>query len=656
MITHLHKKVVFAALPLVILSFLFQSSRVALSNQNAPEIASPQLNFEDGAGARVPAGSEESFDPLSELESLLDSPSAPTAQAAPQIQRVPELKVQAPVNAKPKVSLNEVKQVKPALSKVREIAKASPRPQIKKNEIQSVSFSKKAGFAQLMIKAKHPLFYKSYEDIDSRQISLVFENTTAPKKVRRAYDTKEFKNPLALFTLSQTAKNKIPQVKLVLQMREMAKPRMESMGNALRLEFADKMDLAKRDVTSDPIAKEPSAAPIRKLELKNVGVDEALRLIVRSSGYNLVLGDDVKGNIGTLSLENIPWDQALNLVLQMKKLGYVREGNILRVASLETLKGEREEEERLQDVEPLKTALIPISYAKANTLAPRGQNFLSKRGKLDTDDTTNTIIIRDVQSVIERLQKLYAVLDTQPPAVAISAKFVEIKKEFTRTLGLGAFNMAGQTSGINFGTAQSAPNSPGFGATSDGGTITISAPRFAALNAQLQLGESEQQVKVLANPTITVQQNQTGNITQGKSTDVPQSAGVAGATVSGLSQTANLTLDVTPIVANDGSISLKAKLLQEIPQNTFSATGPTLRKDTRSINTQIILQNGDTAVLGGVFSGQESDSSDGVPFLKNLPLLGYLFSQKTNSYEQNEVLIFITARILNPEAAFKQNI
>lgn len=648
--TFIRKKIVFAALPLLVIGLVLPFSQPAFSNQNAPEISSPQLNFDEGA--RVPSSSEESFDPLSELESLLDSPSAPVAQVAPvpEIQKVPELKVQAPVQQK------AVKQVKQAPRKVREISKVSAQPKIKNNEIQSVSFSKKGSLARLLIKAKRPLSYTTQENLKNRQVSLIFENTTALKKVRRSYDTKEFNSPLTLFSLSQTVKNRVPQVKLILQMREMTQPQIELSRNSLQLEFADKMEVAKREVTSETIAKDPSAAPIRKLELKNVGVDEALRLIARSSGYNLVLGDEVKGNIGTLSLENIPWDQAFNLVLQMKKLGYVRDGNILRVASLETLKGEREEEERLQDVEPLKTALIPISYAKANTLAPRGQNFLSKRGKLDTDDTTNTIIIRDVQSVIERLQKLYAVLDTQPPAVAISAKFVEIKKEFTRTLGLGAFNMAGQTSGINFGTAQAAPNAPGFGATSDGGTITISAPRFAALNAQLQLGESEQKVKVLANPTITVQQNQTGNITQGKSTDVPQSAGVAGATVSGLSQTANLTLDVTPIVANDGSISLKAKLLQEIPQNTFAATGPTLRKDTRSINTQIILQNGDTAVLGGVFSGQETDSSDGVPFLKNLPLLGYLFSQKTKAYEQNEVLIFITARILNPEAAFKQNI
>jgi type IV pilus assembly protein PilQ len=149
-----------------------------------------------------------------------------------------------------------------------------------------------------------------------------------------------------------------------------------------------------------------------------------------------------------------------------------------------------------------------------------------------------------------------------------------------------------------------------------------------------------------------VQQGQQGSIIQGKTTDVPQQAAGLGTVTTGLTQTANLSLNVTPIVSNDGSIALQTSLLQEIPQNSQT----TLTKDTRSIKTQIILQNGDTAVLGGVFSGQEQDSNTGVPFLRNLPLLGALFSSQQTSIDQNEVLIFITARILNPESAFKQKI
>jgi type IV pilus assembly protein PilQ len=302
--------------------------------------------------------------------------------------------------------------------------------------------------------------------------------------------------------------------------------------------------------------------------------------------------------------------------------------------------------------------MIPVSYAKAATLAPRAQAFLSKRGKVDTDERTNTIIIRDVDAVIKRIQKVFAVLDTQPPAVSISAKFVEVKKDFTRTLGLGAMSLTGQTSGINFGVPGIAvpglEAGPGFTANPTGGSINLSAPKFAALQAKLTLGETENQVRVLANPTITVQQGQKGNITQGTTTEIPQTLvqGGQGAVAGALQQTANLTLDVTPIVANDGSISLDTNLLQENPLPAQVGVA----KDTRNIKTQIILKNGDTAVLGGVFLGRDTETNTGVPFLKNLPLLGYLFSSRVNITNRNEVLIFITARILNPESAFKQSL
>ncbi|MFM8313264.1 MAG: type II and III secretion system protein, partial [Deltaproteobacteria bacterium] len=159
-------------------------------------------------------------------------------------------------------------------------------------------------------------------------------------------------------------------------------------------------------------------------------------------------------------------------------------------------------------------------------------------------------------------------------------------------------------------------------------------------------------VKVLANPTITVQQGEKGSITQGNQQTLCVPAPMGGAAVCS-TQVANLTLDVTPIVANDGSISLDTNLLNEI---ALPGGATQLAKDTRQIKTQIILQNGDTAVLGGVFKGAETNVDSGTPFLRSLPLIGYLFSTKIDQAQKSEILIFITARILNPDSAFKQNI
>ena len=460
-------------------------------------------------------------------------------------------------------------------------------------------------------------------------------------------------------------KKKIPQSTLVIQLRELALPKVTSSGNLLSLEFKGDEAKASRKIASSQLpessfgedsfdnGRKYQGAPLEKLELKNIEVGEAIRLVLRSTGYDVVIGEDVKGPIGSLSLTNTPWDQAFHLILQSKKLGFTRKGNVVRVTSIETLKSELLEIEKQEDTELLKTVLIPVSYARAAALEPRARPFLSKRGKIDIDDRTNTLIIRDVDSVISRLQKLFAVLDTQPPTISISAKFLEVKKSFSRTLGLGLMNMAGQTSGINFGSAEAPFAGPGLNAGAVGGTINLSAPRFAALNAQLTLAETQERAKTLSNPTIVVQQGQSGNITQGKTINVPQAVAQGGAVNTPLTVNANLNLTVTPVVANDGSISLDTNISESVAQ---PIVGNTVTTNNRSLRTQIILQNGDTAVLGGVLAGSESTSTGGVPFLKDLPLLGYLFGQNVEKTEQNEVLVFITARILNPEAAFKQKI
>jgi len=640
--------------------------------ESAPELVVPQFDFE-GSGSgnkREPASQDEAKDLLSELEGLLENPAqrdAKTQLGIPEglIDPLPQMKADIPIKNPEKV---EPVKVAPKKTTPKTLVRA-PIQKVKKsvnknNELVSVDFFTEEKTHKIVLQATGPLKYRTTPKRTAKQITFIFEKTSTPKKLRREYDTKEFKSAIVKYSLNQTIKKKIPSTQLIVQMREFLLPRAIQTENKLVLEFEDKGKskpdrLIASELPATSFGEDAFDAgrgyrgePIEKLELKNTDVAEAIKLVVRSSGYNVVLGDDVKGNIGSLSLQNIPWDQALHIILQMKKLGFVRKGNLVRVASLDNLKAEQVQLEQQEELEPLKTVLIPVSYAKSSDLAPRAQPFLSKRGKLDTDQRTNTIIIRDIESVVARLQKLFAVLDTQPPAVSISAKFVEVKKGYTQSLGLGLLNLAGQTSGINFGSAQASIPGPGFEALPTGGTINLSAPKFAALQARLILGETERKVKVLANPTITVQQGQQGSIVQGKTTDVPQQAAGVGTVTTGLTQTANLSLNVTPIVSNDGSIALQTNLLQEIPQNSLT----TLTKDTRSITTQIILQNGDTAVLGGVFSGQEQDSNTGVPFLRNLPLLGALFSSQQTSIDQNEVLIFITARILNPESAFKQKI
>ncbi len=352
-----------------------------------------------------------------------------------------------------------------------------------------------------------------------------------------------------------------------------------------------------------------------------------------------------------MSLENIPWDQAFALVLQSKKLGYIRQGNVLRVATLTSLKQEKEAELASEQakirVEPLKTVLVPISYAKASELAPQARNFLTDRGTLDIDARTNTIIVKDIEKVVTRVQKLFAALDSQPPRVAISAKIVEIKRTYSKQIGINTLAFGSNTSGLNLGENLVMPaGTAGFG------TTTISAPAFASLNATFQLGETDSKVKILANPQVSVVANRSATVSQSFSFFITNNV-IAGGVVQPSQQqvTTNLTLEVTPIVAGDGSIFLTVNAKNEIPQ----VAGNSFTIDGRNISTQILLENGDTAVMGGVFQSTVSEATTGMPPFSQIPLLGYFFSQHNDSNNQNEIFMFLTAKITNAEESFKRS-
>lgn len=542
------------------------------------------------------------------------------------------------------------------------------------NEISNIEFSMDGVISRIAMSSKYKLHYRQADTAKVKQVVVLFDNTTTPHRLQRAYDTTEFKSPVAMFTLLQMPKKrkKDPLTKLIIQLREDKLPKISEGGGTLVFEFpAADGNYAKRSVATedkDTSTEENiysgeqvfTGAPIRRLEIKNSDVQDVLRFLAKSSGYNIVIGEDVSGKVGTLSLENLPWDQAFALVLQSKKLGYVRQGNVLRIGTLAALKAEKldaaDNETAKIKAEPLQTVLIPISYAKASSLTPRAKTFLTDRGSVDVDDRSNTIIVHDVRRSIERLQKLFSVLDTQPPMVSVSARFVEVSTNWTRDISPG-LGLAGNTSGINFGTNNKLLDTPGFfyAPNSTNPTLVLNAPTFASLTASLSLTESDGTAKTIGNPTVSVQQNEHATITATETRFTNSSTIVNGATVVSWTPTsASINLDVTPVVAGDGSILLTTNLQNQVFGNGQSGQPDPI--NSRTISTNIILENGDTAVIGGLFTENSNESVSGVPFLMRLPILGVLFGERPSKIDRQEILIFLTARLMNPEAAFKRNL
>ncbi|MFM8314557.1 MAG: secretin N-terminal domain-containing protein [Deltaproteobacteria bacterium] len=532
------------------------------------------------------------------------------------------------------------------------------------NEIFNLEFKMEGDVSRIYVTSRYKLRYQEKRNAAMKQYVYVFENTMVPERIERAYDTSEFLSPVALFTLLQTPKNKVPLAKLIIQLREDKTPVVTNTEKGMFIDFPapDEQGDARvalgdenKKFTSEENTFSPNQVftgrPIERLEIKNTDIQDVIRLIGRSSGYNIVIGEDVTGKIGALSLENIPWDQAFALVLQSKKLGYVRQGNVLRVATLAALKSEKEEiaavEQSKVKAESLRTVIIPISYAKATDLAPKGKSLMSERGSMEVDERSNSIIVRDIDRSVGKMQKLYAMLDTQPPIVSVSAKVVEMKSDFSRSFGMNILKFGTSTSGINADV-----NFDKFSVS--GNTINIKAPDFAKLDATIGLAELEGQTKVLANPTVSVNQNQKATMTQTLSSFFPVAQqGAGGFAVPSLQAIdTTLSLEVTPIVSGDGSISMTVNVKNEVPQK--ASGGASVSVDKRNVQTQVLLENGDTAVIGGAFSSTSTTSLGGIPGLMRLPLVGMLFSSTELKEIKNEILIFLTAKILNTEESFKR--
>ena len=418
----------------------------------------------------------------------------------------------------------------------------------------------------------------------------------------------------------------------------------------------------------------------RKFSIDSRGADllNVLRLISEVSGENIVAGDDVGGKI-TLRLRNVPWEQALDVALKTKGFGRVRQGNIIRVAPLEKLQKEKEAElariKTEEQVQPTFVRIISVNYAKATAIADQVKQLLTKdRGKLSVDERTNSIIVEDLQGVLDKVEGLARRLDTQTPQVLIESRIVEANTSYVRDIGIqwGGATIAspatGNATGLQFpntigvaggasgaspvtGGTSTVPNyavnlpSPvGAGAGGALGFIFGNASNTAQLSLRLSALENNGTVRIVSAPKVTTLDNTKARISQG--VDIPISV-VSAAGTNTRFIPANLQLEVTPHVTQDGSVMMEIHASKNEPD--FSRTGaqgdPTIQK--KEAETNVLVKDGDTTVIGGIYTRNTSVTYNSIPFLGQIPVLGWLFKHKHEEDSRAELLIFITPRIVN---------
>jgi type IV pilus assembly protein PilQ len=440
-------------------------------------------------------------------------------------------------------------------------------------------------------------------------------------------------------------------------------------------------------VTSEETVAKKYVGQRISMDFKDADIQNVFRILAEVSNLNIVTTNDVSGKV-TLRLVNVPWDQALDLVLQSKALGASTQGSIIRIAPLATLNKEKkerldEEKARLADRREIEKAkalqdaeieTIPVNYGKASELDEKVKGLLSEGGKLQIDDRTNMIIVRDLRKNIEDVKALLVQLDTPIPQVLIEARIVEVDTTFAKDIGVqwgGSWNSVGSTK-IGIGGFQDTGGSPVPGQPIANATPFTSATlptfmvnlpaavgtgaggglNFGILRDNLRLDlslsalESAGKLKIVSSPKVVTIDNKEALIEQG--TQIPYSTVSASGTQTQFID-ATLSLKVTPHITPEGSVIMKLDAKNDSPGEKGDDGKLAINK--KKATTNILVRDGDTAVIGGILQVSRQETTAGIPWFSRIPVVGWLFKKESNTARNRELLIFVTPRVLKGEAA-----
>jgi len=398
------------------------------------------------------------------------------------------------------------------------------------------------------------------------------------------------------------------------------------------------------------------------LDFQNADLLNVLRLIAEVSGLNIITAEGVGGKI-SMRMRDVPWDQALDIILKTKGLGQVREGNVVRIAPRSVLEGEKlaaikakEAEIRLED---LVLEIVPISYSKAEDLVGQLSSFLSSRGSITTDKRTNSLIVKDIEKNITKIKNLVAELDIPTPQVRIEARIVIVDEGFVKNLGIQWGGVYDDGSGTQvFGASGSATfsgalvNMPASNADTVLGFTFGNVNNFNNLDLRLSALEQTNNGRIISSPSLLVIQNETANIEVNN--PFPENRTSTEVSDEGATTTTEVSfpdiwtkLKITPQVTSSDDIFMEILVEKDskgqqaiFDDNIFTGV------NSHKLETKIILKNHGTAVIGGLFTENEKEGQSSVPWFSKLPVLGWLFKNKNTENNRAELLIFINATVV----------
>jgi type IV pilus assembly protein PilQ len=531
-----------------------------------------------------------------------------------------------------------------------------------------------------------------------RQLIVDFQKTAVPKNLERRLDVADFNTPVVTVDTFEQNGN----ARMVIQPQGLWEHSAYQAENRFIIEVKPIVDDPNKLVQGTRAGYKGEKL---SLNFQNIEVRSVLQVIADFTGLNIVTSDTVTGSL-TLRLKDVPWDQALDIILQTKGLDMRKNGNVVLIAPREELalkeKQQLESQAQINELEPLQTETFQLNYAKASdilniinaksgTAGAAATQFLSKRGSAFVDPRTNILFVTDIGGRLEEVRRVIRQIDTSVRQVQIEARIVIANDTFSRSLGVrlgqqtGATLFGGRYAVGSAGSLQPIANTSGGTAAgtsptpfqiasgqvapsfSDTGNLNVNLPAIVAagtpaslaltlinlgsgnlLNLELSALEADNRGKVISSPRIVTADNQKASITQG--TQIPYSTGGGGSSQATTTQfkDAVLKLEVTPQITPDNRVIMSVEIHKDsVGQNVPQAGGgfaPAI--DTKSVVTQIAVNNGDTAVIGGIYEETITNTVSKVPFLGDIPVAGNLFKSTLKSAEKTELLIFLTPRII----------
>lgn len=534
-------------------------------------------------------------------------------------------------------------------------------------------------------------------DIRQQGQNLVVEflRSSLPEGLRRRLDVTDFGTPVQTITTVQTG----DRVRMVIEPKGLWEHSAYQSDNQLVVE------VRQQKVSGDKLTQGPGYRGEKlSLNFQNIDVRSLLQVIADFTNFNIVTSDTVQGNL-TLRLKDVPWDQALDIILQAKSLGMKRSGNVLQIAPKEELaakeKAELEAQAAIRDLEPMRTQSFQLNYSKAADIARQltssggsggggagatgTRGLLSARGSVIAEPRTNQIFVSDIPSRLIQVEEMIAKLDVAVRQVLIEARIVEATDTFGKSLGVklgggdlrgirggdagysvgggnrialgGNYNAIGATTGAFESSALTSLTSQmvnlpasGLGGVSPTSfaisLFSSAANRF--LNLEISALEADGKGRVVSSPRVVTADQTKALIEQG--TEFPYQQATSSGATSIAFRKAVLKLEVTPQITPEGNIILDLDVNKDSPGTPVEGG---MSINTKRVRTQVLVENGGTVVIGGIFELNERESENKVPVLGDIPVVGNLFKQRTRQAEKQEMLVFITPKMISDRGAVR---